>query len=474
MNKIDMKYIFLIATILISRATFGQTNGYSEVVNYYNTEKNFNGAVLVATNGQIDYLAGIGVSNRQAGTNMTSKTKFKIASITKTFTAALILQLYEQGKIDLDANFGKYYPTYKGEAKDKVTIQHLLTYSSGIPNGVEKLEMKPYQLPLTIDAFIDKYCSGKLEFTPGEKSNYSNTDYTILHKIIENVSNKSFSSLLQENILNPLNMENTGLLNSKDIITGLTSSYTIDISNGLITSDQPYFIENYFGSAAMYSTVEDLLRFNNGIFNLKLFSESTTNLLMKPNEKLDNATLGGLWYSSGYGTLSRPFVYRTGGLLGSCSNWIHSIDDKKTIIVFNNTDGTNLYEFSEQLYLVSTGQKATVPILKKQENSNNTVNLEKVKGTWLLDLRPDPNSEPYLKDFIVNPTTGKGFDGEFYGTKFTGGYFNTDWENIYFAFTTGDKDNVYYHSGYIIGDKIFGISYSEGRKFTSHWTGTKK
>jgi len=356
-----MKHFFLAVTILLSKLAFGQTDQYSEVVKYYNTEKNFNGAVLVATNGQIDYLTGIGVSNRQSGTTMDAKTKFKIASITKSFTAVLILQLYQQGKIDLNANFGKYYPTYKGEAKDKVTIKHLLTYSSGIPNSVEKLEMKPYQLLLSIDEFIDKYCSGKLEFTPGEKSNYSNTEYTILHKIIENVSNKSFSSLLQENILNPLKMENTGLLNSKDIIPGLTSSYTIEDSTNLITSDQPYFIENYFGSAAMYSTVEDLLKFNNGIFNYTLFNESTTKLIIKPNEKLDNAALSGLWYSDGYGIFNKPFTYRTGGLLGSCSNWIHSIGDKKTIIVFNNTNGTNLYEFSEQLYLVSTGQKATIP-----------------------------------------------------------------------------------------------------------------
>lgn len=469
-----MKHLFLIVTILLSKLTFGQTNQYSEVVNYYNTAKNFNGAVLVATNGQIDYLAGIGISNRQAGTNMNSKTKFKIASITKTFTAVLILQLYQQGKIDLNANFGIYFPNYKGEAKDKVTIQHLLTYSSGIPNTVKNLEMRPYQLPLTIDEFIDKYCSENLEFTPGEKSNYSNTDYTILHKIIENVSKRSFSSLLQENILNPLKMENTGLLNSKDIIAGLTSSYTIQDSTNQITSDEPYFIENYFGSAAMYSTVEDLFKFNNAIFNYRLLNESTTNLMLKPNKKLDGAALGGLWYSDGYGTFNKPFIYRTGGLLGSCSNWIHSIDDKKTIIVFNNTNGTNLYELSQQLYLVSTGQKATIPLIKKQENSRNISNLDKVKGTWLLDLRPDPNSEPYLKDFILTPTKGKEFEGEFYGTKFTGGYFNTDWENLYFAFTTGDKDNVYYHSGYIIDDKIFGVSYSEGRKFTSHWTGIKK
>ncbi len=405
---------------------------------------------------------------------MNSKTKFKIASITKTFTAVLILQLYQQGKIDLNATFGKYYPTYKGEAKDKVTIQQLLTYSSGIPNTVNDLGMSPYQSPLTIDEFIDKYCSENLALTPGEKSNYSNTEYTILHKIIENVSKKSFSNLLQENILNPLKMENTGLLNSKDIISGLTSSYTIQDSTNQITADEPYFIENYFASAAMYSTVEDLLIFNNAIFNNSLLNESTTNLMLKPNEKLDNAALGGLWYSEGYGTFSKPFIYRTGGLLGSCSNWIHSIDDKKTIIVFNNTDGTNLYEFSEQLYLVSNGQKATIPQIKKQENSTNNKDLSKVTGTWLLDLRPDPNSEAYLKDFILSPTKGNEFEGEFYGSQFTGGYFNTDWENIYFAFTTGDKENVYYHSGYIIDNKIFGISYSEGRKFTSHWTGIKK
>lgn len=468
-----MRYLFIMVTLLLSKFTFGQANQYAEIVNYYNTEKHFNGVVLVATNGQIDYLAGIGVSNRQAGTNINAKTKFKIASITKTFTAVLILQLYQQGKIDLDAHFGKYYPNYKGEAKDKVTIQQLLTYSSGIPNTVKDLAMKPYQQPLTLDEFIDNYCSENLEFTPGEKSNYSNTDYTILHKIIENVSKKSYASLLQENILNPLKMENTGLLNSKDIIAGLTSSYTIQDSTNQITSDEPYFIENYFGSAAMYSTVEDLLTFNNALFNNTLLNDSTTNLMLEPNKKLDGVAFG-FWYSDGYGTFNKPFIYRTGGLLGSCSNWIHSIDDKKTIIVFNNTNGTNLYELSEQLYLVSTGQKATIPLVKKQENNTNVSNLDNIKGTWLLDLRPDPNSEPYLKEFILTPTEGKEFEGEFYGTKFTGGCLNTDWENVYFAFTTGDKDNVYYHSGYIIDDKIFGISYSEGRKFTSHWTGIKK
>jgi hypothetical protein len=85
-------------------------------------------------------------------------------------------------------------------------------------------------------------------------------------------------------------------------------------------------------------------------------------------------------------------------------------------------------------------------------------------------LRPSANSEPYIKDYIIRPTEGKEFSGEFYGTEFAAGIFNTDWHNVYFAFTTKDKTNTYFHSGYIIGNKIYGVSYSEERKFTSHWT----
>lgn len=465
--------ILSLLAILTTNLSFAQTD-FAKVVEFYHKQHNFNGTVLVATNGKIDYLSGIGMSNRANQTTINPKTKFKIASITKTFTALLILQLYQQGKIDLNANFGKYYPAYKGEAKDKVTIQNLLTYSSGIPNAAEKFGMKSYQLPLTIDEYIDKYCSDNLEFTPGEKSNYSNTDYIILQKIIENITKKTYALALTENILKPLGMDNTGLLNSKDIIIGLTNSYTVDDSTKAITADEPYFIENFFGAGAMYSTVEDLLKFDNAIFNYTLINEPTTKLMLTPNTKLNGVAFG-VWYADGYGTFSKPFIYRTGGILGSCANWIHTIDDKKTIIVFNNTNGTNLYEFSEQLYLVSNGQKPTISDFSKPKIvSDATHDLEKVKGTWLLDLRPDPTSEPYYKDFILEPTKGLEFKGEFYGTKFSGGYFNKDWDKLFFAFTTGDKKNTYYHSGYIIDNQIYGISYSPERKFTSHWKGVKK
>jgi CubicO group peptidase (beta-lactamase class C family) len=359
-----MKKYLSIILIIVCQIGFAQTEKYVEVINYYHSQKNFNGSVLVATNGKIDFLSGIGIANRQSGNVIKADSKFKILSITKTFTAVLILQLYEEGKLDLKATFGNYFPNYKGEAKDKVTIENLLTYSSGIPNLAEKLDLKTYQLPLSIDDYIDTYCSNKLDTIPGKKSVYNNGDYMILHKIIENITGKSFEKNLEEKILKPLQMQNSYMLKSIDIISGLVNSYTIDEKTNHFKNDEPYYIENFFGSGSMYSTVEDLLKFDSGIFNHKLLSKKTTELMIAPNRALENVAFG-FWFADGYGVFNTKFVYRPGGILGSNTNWIHTIENNKSIIVFSNTNATNLYEMSEQLYMISKGEKSTIADLKK-------------------------------------------------------------------------------------------------------------
>lgn len=466
-----MNKFFLPLALLISNAIFAQHEAINEVVKYYNQAKNFNGAVLVATNGKIDYLNGIGISNRQSLTTINSKSKFKIASITKTFTAVLILQLYETGKLDLNETIGKYFPEYTGEAKNKVTIKQLLTYSSGIPNCESLSGFSIYQKPIISDSFIIKFCSGKMESEPGTKFNYDNGDFVILGKIIEKLTGKSFAKNLFDKILEPLEMVNTQMLKSTDIVTGLVQSYTFDDSTKTYAGDEPYYIENFFSAGAMYSTVEDLLKFDQAIFNYKLLNKKTVDLMLTPNPKLDNVGLG-FWISQKYGSLNSKFAYRPGGILGASANWIHIIDSNRTIIVLSNTDGTNLFEMSQLLNSAAVGQKTNLPIVPNQENKK--IDFQNVAGTWVIDLRPTPNNEAYLKDFIITPQKGKFFGGEFYGSAFANGQFNTDWDNLYFAFTTSNRENTYFHSGYINGNTISGNSYSAERKFISHWTGKKK
>lgn len=109
--------------------------------------------------------------------------------------------------------------------------------------------------------------------------------------------------------------------------------------------------------------------------------------------------------------------------------------------------------------------------LKAQSTKPQT---DSLLGTWVIDLRPTPESEPYLKEFKFTRINGKEFDGEFYGYPFKSGFLNTDWGKVWFAFTTSDQSGTYFHSGYIEGDKIQGLSFNENRKLTLPWKGSKK
>lgn len=111
---------------------------------------------------------------------------------------------------------------------------------------------------------------------------------------------------------------------------------------------------------------------------------------------------------------------------------------------------------------------------KNQTSASNRLIADSILGTWVIDLRPTPDSEPYLKDFKFTKIEGKQFDGEFYGYPFQAGFLNIDWEKIYFAFTTADQSGTYFHSGYIEGNKVFGITLNENRKLILPWRGEKK
>jgi hypothetical protein len=128
---------------------------------------------------------------------------------------------------------------------------------------------------------------------------------------------------------------------------------------------------------------------------------------------------------------------------------------------------TVLFLLVSSVVMAQVEKKNQVPV------SNKPV-ADSALGTWVIDLRPTPDSEPYLKDFKFTKIEGKQFDGEFYGYPFTGGFLNLDWDKIYFAFTTADQSGTYFHSGYIEGNKVFGLTLNENRKFLLPWKGERK
>lgn len=278
-----MKWLLSMLIFSISHGVFSQTTKIDSLLTYYHSEKQFNGAVLVATDGTIDFVKGIGKGDPNGHQALDVKSKFKIASVSKVFTAVLVMKLVDEHKIDLDASIGTYFPDYKGPGQDVVAIDHLLTYSSGIKNILDERGLEPYQTKLSLDDFIDTYCSGELINTPGEKYAYGNTEYIILHKIVENVSQKSFEEYLYEVILAPLRMQNTGVVESDNLKDDLVDSFYLNPESKALEAEEPYFPELYFGSANMYSTVEDLFKFDQGLFDNRLLSEASTAKLLSVN-----------------------------------------------------------------------------------------------------------------------------------------------------------------------------------------------
>jgi CubicO group peptidase (beta-lactamase class C family) len=345
------KHSLTLLTLILTFSVKAQIGAFDSLVGAYNAQHSFNGVALLAVNGKVLHSKAIGVASKDTKKPISLESKFRIASMTKVFTAIMVMKLVEDHKLDLNKTIGEYFPAYTGEGREKVTLHHLLTYSSGIENKTESLSMKPFQTKTTLDDFITEYCSGRLIEVPGVKSSYSNTEYIILHKIIELVSGKSYSEYLNEVIIKPLKLKNTGIISSKKELKGLVQAYTYSDSLKTLTADEPYYGEMYFGAGSMYATCNDLLVFDQAIFSNKLLTKQSTQKLLEIHDKL-GYTAYGFWGSTGWGSFNEKFYYRTGGILGSTSNWIHTMGTNKTIILLSNTDATNLYELSEKIYLL--------------------------------------------------------------------------------------------------------------------------
>ncbi|QNK63936.1 beta-lactamase family protein [Pedobacter sp. PAMC26386] len=321
-------------------------------------KKNFNGAVLIAKNGKVEYLKYIGIANRHYDIKFSEKTRFKIFSVTKTFTAVLIMQLYEQGKINLDSTISTYYPAYKGEAAKKATIRNLLTYSSGRDTKEMRDVFEAYSNNIwSVDEFIQKFCSERLIYAPGTKFNYSNGDYIILGKIIENIYKKPFEEVLREKILTPLHMQHTDYLHHNDIISNIDEGYANDGPDATkIHMPTNHYIDNHFSAGAMYSTPEDLLIFDQAIFNHTILKKETIDLMLTPYESLESVAIGFWVYPKKFGKINTLLAERQGAGYGHNSNWIHLIDKGLTFILLSNTNTVELNKMRFDVISAYLGQ----------------------------------------------------------------------------------------------------------------------
>jgi CubicO group peptidase (beta-lactamase class C family) len=352
-----MKQLITLFTFLLSvNNLLGQSPGVSSFIDSVARKDNFNGTIIIANKSGTDYQKSYGLANFPFKVPNRIDTKYKIASITKLFTSVLIMQFFEQGKLDVSKHIIDYLPDYKGDAADKVTIHQLLNHTSGMANidTVKSIEsalkngLPLYQKPHSTDDLLNNYCSDKLVNTPGKVFDYNNADYIVLGKIIEKICGKPYEQVVTERILQPLNMKSSGLVYQQNIITGLADTYFFREDLKKLVPDLPVYMENWYAAGAMYSTVSDLLLFSNALFGRKLLKQETLNKMFVSG--LDEYGYG-VWVYEDYKIKDKKFtiVKRPGQIMGAHSMLFHILEEGVTIIILSNTGNMSLDDFAARI-----------------------------------------------------------------------------------------------------------------------------
>jgi CubicO group peptidase (beta-lactamase class C family)/ankyrin repeat protein len=256
-----------------------------DLINDYVAHHQFMGTVLVAEKGKVVFAKGYGLADVDRDMANTPETKFLIGSITKQFTAMLVTQLVEKGRIRLENTISDFMPEFPADIGKVITIEMLLNHASGLrlPEGIEK-----YYDASNKDEFLQEFIKQQseegLRFDPGKGYAYSNAGYYLLGLIIEKVTGKTYEEVLRGNILNPLGMADTGCSRKGEVLKNGAISYA-KLPDRYVTwneemhSYDPGVVQ--FSAGYMYSTVGDLLKFSMAISSHKLLSPEYTGIFLK-------------------------------------------------------------------------------------------------------------------------------------------------------------------------------------------------
>jgi CubicO group peptidase (beta-lactamase class C family) len=301
-------------------------------------------SLAIVRNGTVIKAAGYGLANLEVGAPTKIETIFQAGSITKQFTATAVMLLVEQGKVGLDDSITKYFPEAPASWKT-ITIRHLLTHSSGIPDIFGSTEKTLYTKGIidfhrdyTEDELAHAYFAQPLDFQPGTKWNYSNPGYQMLGFLIHRITGKYYGEFFKEHFFGPLGMSTTTIISLADVIPNRASGY--EVVNG-VWKNVPIWeslstLSNAEGSLMM--SVLDLAKWDAALNTEYILKRSSLEAMWTPVPLDDGSAYpGGMgWFIAN--ARGHRVVFHTGGDLGFYAVMSRYLDDRLTIIVMTNID----------------------------------------------------------------------------------------------------------------------------------------
>jgi CubicO group peptidase (beta-lactamase class C family) len=315
----------------------------------YEKSRDFSGAVLVADRDGLVYRGGFGWANREAGTRITATTKFWIASVTKQFTAAAILQLAESGRLRLEGTIGEYLPEYPRKHAGRVTIEQLLTHTSGIPDYADRDFMASATAQTSGPSrLLNLFWERDLEFEPGSRFRYANSGYIVLGAIIERLTGKSWAAAMEDRIFSRLGMKDTGFDDLRQVVPERAAGYHL-------TYEGPENARQLDRSAAyaaggLRSTVDDLYRWDRAIYKGQVVGDNWVDQMFRVREA--NYACGwAVTHSKVQGLKTRPLrTWHGGGAPGFSALITRFPEEHFLIVLLSNTDnGPSLREMTDRI-----------------------------------------------------------------------------------------------------------------------------
>lgn len=347
-----------LSTSAQTAATPAQLARIDQIARFYVDHQQFMGTVLVAQGDKIVFDKAYGLASEEWQTPNTTDTKFRLGSITKQFTATAILLLEERGKLKTDDLIKQYMPDAPA-AWDKITIFHLLTHTSGVPNFTDFPDYDKFQLgPVMPGQLVAHFRDKPLDFEPGTQWKYSNSGYEVLGWLIEKVSGQNYADFLEQNIFKPLAMNDSGYDSNAAIMPHRASGYTNakgKLQNaGYVDMSVPY------SAGSLYSTTHDLLRWEQGLFGGKVLSAASLKKMMTPFKN---------GYAMGVGVRTangRTEISHGGGINGFNTYLAYFPDEKLTLVALSNINGIAPNTIAADAARVLHGETITLPSERKE------------------------------------------------------------------------------------------------------------
>jgi CubicO group peptidase (beta-lactamase class C family) len=333
-------------------------------------------SVAIWKDDSLIYDKQIGYAHVEAKKKADKTTKYRIGSISKTFTAVLMMKAVEENKIKLNTPLNDFYPQFKNA--DKITIEHMLSHQSGLFNFTnDSLYFTYYTMPKTEAEMLEIMAKYNPVFEPGAKHEYSNTNYVLLSYILEKIYNKSYADILKQKIITPIHLKNTYFGSKINTNKNEAYSYSWDIDHWKKMPETHPSVP--MGAGAIVSTPEDLMIFAKALFNNKLITQ----------ESLKKMTEGKEVYKKGLFLM--PFnthkgFGHTGGIDGFSSVFVFFPEENIGAAITSNSSNVNNNEILITLLKAAFGKPFDLPDLKTYNVQPG--DLKKYPGLYSTSLLP--------------------------------------------------------------------------------------